>query len=64
MAKVHNTTRSEPKTVKMISYWPKGDYGHVHCLIRHTAQVDAPYVARCQQDDPSACVWIVPGTED
>lgn len=52
-----------PKEVKLVSYWPKGDYGYGHCMIRHTSHDDTAHIAGCQKDDPSACVWMVPGTD-
>lgn len=61
MARIQKT--ATPKTIKVVSYWPKGDYGYESCLIRHTALGDEAYIAGCQKDDPSACVWMVPGSE-
>lgn len=60
-----------PKTIKTISYWPIADIAKPPaqpfsaCFIHHTAHGDEAYLAGCQAKLalPSACVWMIPGTE-
>lgn len=58
-----NTKASQ--MIKVISYWPDSallGVGASH--VRHTSIEHNGYIANAQIGYPSACVWIIPGTEE